>query len=227
MPRSTPCVRGRADELVPDRRRHNLAGRAGELVESGAEVMVDFSMRLRVRENVPLRAGKGGIRAWWARRIPPGGYWRDSTVSQARTVWAAWWPQLRHRCRLMMDSPPRRGVSCRLRDSELHHAANLTRHRHGMTTRGSSWRRGDGRSGGEGRWAAGLDLGGIRIHSVRLTGLVAHQEVIFGDIGKTLTMRHDTFDRASFMPGVMLAIREVGALEGLVLGLDKLMGLRD
>ncbi|HUA11655.1 MAG TPA: dihydrodipicolinate reductase C-terminal domain-containing protein [Solirubrobacteraceae bacterium] len=62
------------------------------------------------------------------------------------------------------------------------------------------------------------------IHSVRLPGLVAHQEVILGDVGQTLTIRHDSIDRSSFMPGVLLAVRRVGELErSPVVGLDKLL----
>jgi 4-hydroxy-tetrahydrodipicolinate reductase len=62
------------------------------------------------------------------------------------------------------------------------------------------------------------------IHSVRLPGLVAHQEVILGDVGQTLTIRHDSIDRESFMPGVLLAIRRVGALtESPVVGLERLL----
>jgi 4-hydroxy-tetrahydrodipicolinate reductase len=62
------------------------------------------------------------------------------------------------------------------------------------------------------------------IHSVRLPGLVAHQEVIFGDVGQTLTIRHDSTDRASFMPGVLLAVRRVGDLtESPVVGLERLL----
>jgi 4-hydroxy-tetrahydrodipicolinate reductase len=66
--------------------------------------------------------------------------------------------------------------------------------------------------------------GGIPIHSVRLPGMVANQEVIFGDVGQTLTIRHDTIGRESFMPGVLLAIRRVGSLEqSPVLGLEQLL----
>ena len=62
------------------------------------------------------------------------------------------------------------------------------------------------------------------IHSVRLPGLVAHQEVILGDVGQTLTIRHDSTDRESFMPGVLLAVRKVGGLEeSPVVGLEKLL----
>ena len=62
--------------------------------------------------------------------------------------------------------------------------------------------------------------GGIRIHSVRLRGLVAHQEVIMGTTGQSLTIRHDSYDRTSFMPGVLLAVRAVGSRPGLTIGLD-------
>jgi len=66
--------------------------------------------------------------------------------------------------------------------------------------------------------------GEVPIHSVRLPGLVAHQEVILGDVGQTLTIRHDSIDRQSFMPGVLLAIRQVGSLtESPVVGLEKLL----
>jgi 4-hydroxy-tetrahydrodipicolinate reductase len=61
------------------------------------------------------------------------------------------------------------------------------------------------------------------IHSVRLPGLVAHQEVIFGGLGQTLTIRHDSIARESFMPGVLLAVRRVGELDGLVVGLEYLL----
>jgi 4-hydroxy-tetrahydrodipicolinate reductase len=73
--------------------------------------------------------------------------------------------------------------------------------------------------------ARGAEYGGIAIHSVRLPGLVAHQEVIFGGLGQTLSIRHDTTGRESFMPGVMMATREVMKLDHLVSGLDELFGL--
>ncbi len=71
--------------------------------------------------------------------------------------------------------------------------------------------------------ARGTDHDGVRVHSVRLPGLVAHQEVIFGGVGQTLTIRHDSLDRTSFMPGVLLACRQVGGLDGLVVGLEHLL----
>jgi 4-hydroxy-tetrahydrodipicolinate reductase len=76
----------------------------------------------------------------------------------------------------------------------------------------------EGSRGGEGP-------GGIRVHSVRLRGLVAHQEVLLGTTGQTLSIRHDSIDRTSFMPGVLLAVRKVAELPGVTVGLDALLGL--
>lgn len=71
--------------------------------------------------------------------------------------------------------------------------------------------------------ARGATHAGVRVHSVRLPGLVAHQEVIFGGQGQSLTIRHDSLDRTSFMPGVLLACREVAGIDGLVVGLEHLL----
>jgi 4-hydroxy-tetrahydrodipicolinate reductase len=73
------------------------------------------------------------------------------------------------------------------------------------------------------RGAEGPD--GIHVHSVRLPGLVAHEEIVFGAEGQSLTLRHDSYDRTSFMPGVLLAVRAVGSRPGLTLGLEPLLGL--
>lgn len=73
--------------------------------------------------------------------------------------------------------------------------------------------------------ARGAKIGDIQIHSLRLRGLVAHQEVILGDIGETLSIRHDSIDRTGFMPGVLLSIREVGKHPGLTFGLENYMNL--
>ncbi len=67
--------------------------------------------------------------------------------------------------------------------------------------------------------------GGIRVHSVRLPGLVAHEEVVFGAPGQSLTVRHDSYDRRSFMPGVLLAVRAVAGRPGLTVGLEPLLGI--
>lgn len=73
--------------------------------------------------------------------------------------------------------------------------------------------------------ARGADIEGVPVHAVRLTGLVAHQEVLMGAAGETLTLRHDSYDRASFMPGVLLAVREIGRRPGLTVGIESFLGL--
>jgi 4-hydroxy-tetrahydrodipicolinate reductase len=76
----------------------------------------------------------------------------------------------------------------------------------------------EGARGGEGP-------SGIHVHSIRMRGMVAHQEVILGTTGQTLTIRHDTTDRTSFMPGVLLAVKRVGGRPGVTIGLDTLLDL--
>jgi 4-hydroxy-tetrahydrodipicolinate reductase len=71
----------------------------------------------------------------------------------------------------------------------------------------------------------GRGPGGIPVHSVRLRGLIAHQEVLLGTTGQSLTIRHDSFDRSSYMPGVLLAVRAVADRPGLTVGLDEILGL--
>ncbi|MFC7621205.1 4-hydroxy-tetrahydrodipicolinate reductase [Microlunatus sp. GCM10028923] len=73
--------------------------------------------------------------------------------------------------------------------------------------------------------ARGAQVDGIRVHGVRLRGLVAHQEVLFGAEGETLTIRHDSLDRVSFMPGVLAAVRAVPARPGLTVGIESILGL--
>lgn len=73
--------------------------------------------------------------------------------------------------------------------------------------------------------ARGADIGDVRVHSIRLPGFVAHQEVIFGAKGQTLTIRHDSIDRTSFMPGVVSAVKAVRTLPPLTIGLENLLGL--
>jgi 4-hydroxy-tetrahydrodipicolinate reductase len=78
--------------------------------------------------------------------------------------------------------------------------------------------------GPEGHHARGEAVDGVPVHSVRLPGLVAHQEVVFGATGQTLSIRHDSIDRTSFMPGVLLAVKGVQGLPGLTVGIDALLG---
>ncbi len=71
--------------------------------------------------------------------------------------------------------------------------------------------------------ARGADIDGVRVHSIRASGLVAHQEVLFGSLGETLTIRHDSLDRVSFMPGVLLGVRKIFQRPGLTVGLDSFL----
>ena len=73
--------------------------------------------------------------------------------------------------------------------------------------------------------ARGADVDGVRVHAVRLAGLVAHEEVLLGGHGETMTLRHDSLDRTSFMPGVLLAVRQVADRPGLTVGLEHLLDL--
>lgn len=73
--------------------------------------------------------------------------------------------------------------------------------------------------------ARGADVAGVRVHAVRLAGLIAHQQVLLGGGGETLTIRHDTMDRASFTPGVLLGVRRIRDLPGLTVGLEHLLDL--
>lgn len=73
--------------------------------------------------------------------------------------------------------------------------------------------------------ARGADVDGVRVHAVRLRGLVAHEEILLGNAGEQLTIRHDSFDRVSFMPGVLLGVRRVGSRPGLTVGLEHLLDL--
>ena len=73
--------------------------------------------------------------------------------------------------------------------------------------------------------ARGADVHGVHVHALRVAGMVAHQEIVFGAPGETLTIRHDSLHRASFMPGVLLGVREIGARPGLTVGIESLLGI--
>ena len=73
--------------------------------------------------------------------------------------------------------------------------------------------------------ARGATIEGIHVHGVRMAGMVAHQQVMFGTSGETLTLRHDSYDRAAYMPGVLTAVREVSSRPGLTLGIETLLDL--
>lgn len=112
---------------------------------------------------------------------------------------------------------------------ELHHADKVDAPSGTSieTARRIAEARGDrGREAVGGGPARGTIVEGVPIHSVRSEGLVAHQEVILGASGETLTIRHDALDRAAFVPGVLLAIRRIAGLPGFTVGLDSLLDAR-
>jgi 4-hydroxy-tetrahydrodipicolinate reductase len=114
---------------------------------------------------------------------------------------------------------------------ELHHDGKLdapsgtaiTTARRIAAAREGSWTAPGGDDAHAG--ARGTEVDGVRIHAVRLPGLLAHQEVILGGPGETLTIRHDSTDRASFMPGVLMAVREIPRRPGLTVGIDSLLDI--
>jgi 4-hydroxy-tetrahydrodipicolinate reductase len=215
-----------------------IVGEVNALGDLGAEVVVDFTVAAAVRHNLPHYAQRGihavvGTSGLTEKDLAEAATLFDG--SGANIIVAANFALgavlLMHFSRLA--APYMDGVEV----IELHHAAKL-----------------DAPSGtalhtaaviADARVAAGAgplpedpttDLvvpgargaegpGGVRVHSVRLPGLIAHEEVIFGSLGQSLSIRHDSYDRRSFMPGVLLGVRSVSERPGLTVGLEALLGL--
>jgi 4-hydroxy-tetrahydrodipicolinate reductase len=227
-----------------------VAGRLAALLEAGAEVVVDFSRpeataaaaRALLGEGVHLVSGTTGL--------PPEGM--DGLAALAgkadhgNVVWA---PNYALGAVLAMHFAAVAGRFYPAAEViELHHqgkadapsgtalrtARAIAAAREGEGRGGPGDRRGGPPEGRDGLVGAGDEsvpgvrggeVDGVRVHSVRLPGLVAHQEVIFGGQGEVLTLRHDSLDRSSFMPGVLLAVRQVASRPGLTVGLEPLLGL--
>ncbi len=214
-----------------------IAGTIEELQRASAEVAVDFSVADVAVETMRWCAAHGVNAVVGTSGIPQG------TVSELRELFAS----ARSNCLIAPNFAIGAVLMMRLAELaapymdgaeivELHHDGKLdapsgtalTSARRIAEARESaqvaSWQ-GDrtrnevakGSRGGEGP-------GGIRFHSVRLPGLVAHQEIILGTVGQSLTIRHDSYDRTSFMPGVLMAVKAVRGLRGLTVGLDQLLG---
>jgi 4-hydroxy-tetrahydrodipicolinate reductase len=208
----------------------DITAERGALVEYGAEVAVDFTRPDAVMDNVRFCVERGihavvgttgigpdrlqEIEGWLGDRPEIGvivapNFSIGAVVAQrlaeeaARFFPAAEVIELHHEGKL--DAPSGTAAATARRIS---------------AARKEAW---SGPSGGEA--FRGGDVEGVRVHSVRLPGLVAHQEVVFGAQGQTLTIRHDAPDRWSYAPGILLAIREVGRRPGLTVGLEPLLGL--
>jgi 4-hydroxy-tetrahydrodipicolinate reductase len=181
------------------------------LADSGPDVVVDFTVPSSVFENVRLClerdthavVGTTGLEDGQVEELRAA-----ASGSRANCLIA---PNFALGAVLMMEAA--KLIAPHMPDCEiieLHHEAKL-----------------DAPSGTAKRTAELIAAAGGRadvpIHSVRLPGLVAHQEVLFGGLGQTLSVRHDSISRESFMPGVLLAVRKVGELDGLVVGLEHLL----
>jgi 4-hydroxy-tetrahydrodipicolinate reductase len=200
-----------------------------DLVENGAEVAVDFTSPKAVKDNVLFCLGRGvhtvvgttglseddlteidkatgSANAFVAPNFALGAVLMMAFAKQAAPHFETVEVVERHHEK-KVDAPS--GTA--LRTAELMNEA-----------RRKGWQEVAGSSEDASR---GLDVEGVRVHSVRSVGSVAHQEVVFGGPGETLTIRHDSVDRASFMPGVVLAIKAVGERPGLTVGLENLLDL--
>jgi 4-hydroxy-tetrahydrodipicolinate reductase len=208
-----------------------ISGEAGAFERTGAEVVVDFSQRAASVSNLEWLA-EHGVHAV----VGTTGF-SDEELEQFRSAFTrsncVLAPNFAIGAVLMMHIAE---LAAPYFDSaeiiELHHDAKidapsgtamLTVQR--MAAASQDWTDDptedelvEGARGGEGP-------AGIRVHSVRLRGLVAHQEVLLGTTGQTLSIRHDSIDRTSFMPGVLLAVKQVADRPGVTVGLDQLLGL--
>jgi 4-hydroxy-tetrahydrodipicolinate reductase len=220
-------------DLVPDAPEGLLvADSLPELVAAGAEVVVDFS-----RPDATAAAAEGllgeGVHLVSGTTGLPAGLMDDlaalaGKADHGNVVWA---PNFALGAVLAMHFAALAGRFYPAAEViELHHQgkADAPSGTALRTARAiAAAREGDRATPGAESVAGvrGGEVDGVRVHSVRLPGLVAHQEVIFGGQGEVLTLRHDSLDRSSFMPGVLLAVREVSARPGLTTGLEPLLGL--
>ena len=208
-----------------------VAGPA-EVVEAGAEVVVDFTVVDASRANLPILAEAGvhavvgtsgldgddlaGLRASFTSSncvVVPNFAIGAVLMMRFAEIAAPWFDtaevlEFHHDGKVDAPSGTALATADRMAAASADWAADGT-----MT---------ENLSGG-GRGAKGPS--DIRIHAVRMRGMVAHQEVVLGTTGQTLTIRHDTVDRDSFMPGVLLAVRRIAEVPGVTVGLDALLGL--
>ena len=224
----------RAVEADPDL---ELVARVGSgdaldrLVESGVEVAVDFTVPSAVKDNIRFCTEHGihvvvGATGLTDSDLEEVGAWTGNGTN----VFVA--PNFAVGAVLMMKFAAQAAAHYEAAEIiERHHERKLDapsgtalRTARLMSERRSGgWKSVRGDESLEG--SRGGDASGVRIHSLRVPGSVAHQEVIFGGPGETLTIRHDSIDRSSFMPGVVLAIKKVPSLSGVTVGLEHLLGL--
>lgn len=201
------------------------------LVENGAQVAVDFTQPDAVKDNVKFCLENGihvvvGTTGMTEEDLKNIAGWADSSTANAFVA-----PNFAVGAVLMMEfaaaaAPHFKNAEIieRHQERKLDAPSGTARRTAGLmnSARSEPWGEVPAKSGSEFR---GGDEDGIRIHSVRVPGSVAHQEVILGSPGETLTIRHDSIDRWSFMPGVVLAVKKVAGLDGLTVGLEHVLDL--
>ena len=209
---------------------------ATSLAESGAEVAVDFTHPDAVMDNVRACVSAGvhavvGTTGWDEERLATLRGWLDDAPGVGVLIA----PNFGIAAVLMMQFAAQ---AARFFESveivELHHAHKADAPS-GTARRTAELVAAARREAGVGAapdatssalpGARGADVEGVPVHAVRLAGLVAHQEVILAGAGESLTIRHDTYDRSSFTPGVLLGVRQVAGRPGLTVGLEALLDL--
>lgn len=208
-----------------------VTGDRRQVLEAGAEAMVDFTVADAARRNIPFALEHGihvvaGTTGFSPEDLEA---WRKACEAGGAHCLVA--PNFAIGAVLLMRfaaQAARHMPDCEI--IELHHpdkldapsgTARLTAGKVAGARKAAAGPAG-ARSGAQGG-SRGLEVDGIPVHSVRLPGLVAHQEVVFGGQGQTLSIRHDSTDRTSFMPGVVYALRRIAAHPGLTVGLENWM----
>jgi 4-hydroxy-tetrahydrodipicolinate reductase len=221
-------------DLVPGAPEELLVtDRVTGLLEAGAEVVVDFSRPEATAAAVGAVLGEGVHLVSGTTGLPPELMDDlDALAGKADHGNAVWAPNFALGAVLAMHFAVVAGRFYPAAEViELHHQgkADAPSGTALRTARAIAAARGGPPAGGAGGESVagvrGGEVDGVRVHSVRLPGLVAHQEVIFGGQGEVLTLRHDSLNRASFMPGVLLAVQAVAARPGLTVGLEPMLGL--
>ena len=209
-----------------------FAAEAHQLEVAGAEVAIDFTVIDAARENIRWCAQHGVHAVVGTTGFSDAELAEFAALFDASTANAAIVPNFAVGAVLMMRFAEMAAPFFETAEIiELHHdrkidapsgTAALTAQR--MAAASKDWAA-DPTTKLIAEGARGGLIDGIPVHSLRMRGMVAHQEVLLGTTGQTLSIRHDSYDRASFMPGVLLAVRKIAETPGLTIGLDALLGL--
>ena len=209
-----------------------ISTRASALVDAGAEVAVDFTVIDAARENLQFCAEQGIHAVVGTTGFDDAELDALAKVFAESSANAVIAPNFAIGAVLMMRFAELAAPYFETAEIvELHHDAKIdapsgtaVRTAKRMAAASAEWGD-DPTTTVVARGARGATVDGIPVHSLRLRGLVAHQEVLLGTTGQSLSIRHDSYDRSSFMPGVLLAAKRVGACPGLTIGLDSLLGV--